>query len=127
MVREPARPPTPRKMNFWFQLAGSMISKFAEPGSAPSPEVATEPFTSQYSGLGAAAGTTVADVIVMLETPRALRADVLQSAADAGIFANAAQSERCKSKPQNERVKPPENFRPNFHVRPSRAAIVVRE
>jgi len=79
-------------MNFWFQLAGSMTSKFAEPGSAPSPEVATEPFTSQYSGFGAAAGTTVADAIIMLGTPRALRAAVLQSAANAGTLVSAAQS-----------------------------------
>jgi hypothetical protein len=78
-------------MNFWFQLAGSMISKFAEPGSAPSPEVATEPFTSQYSGFGEAAGTTIADAIVILGTPRALRDSMVQLP-QAGIFANAAQS-----------------------------------
>src|SRR4029077_4292298 len=76
---------------FWFQLAGNITSKFAEPGSAPSPEVATEPFTSQYSGVGPAAGTTVADAIVILGTPRALSAAVLQAAHN-GTFANVAQS-----------------------------------
>src|SRR5229473_5263759 len=78
-------------MNFWFQLVGSMTSKFAEPGSAPSPEVATEPFTSQYSGLGAAAGMMVADAIVILGTPRAFRAVVLQFAANTEVFVNAMQ------------------------------------
>src|SRR5580700_10839260 len=62
-LRLPANPPTPLKINFPFQLAGNMASKPAEFGPAPSPEVATEPFTSQYCGFGAAAGTSVADVI----------------------------------------------------------------
>src|SRR6202035_6136894 len=91
-VSDPARPPTPLKTNFWFQLAGSITSKFAEPGSAPSPEVATEPFTSQYSGFGADAGMAVADTIVILGMPRALRAAEVQSVANTGTLANAAQS-----------------------------------
>src|SRR5712671_7784156 len=78
-------------MNFWFQLVGSMTSKFAEPGSAPSPEVATLPFTSQYSGFGAAAGTSVAEVIVILGTPRALNAATWQSIAAAGAAATTLQ------------------------------------
>src|SRR5260370_390153 len=77
-LRFPASPPTPLKTNFPFQLAGSMASKPAEFGPAPSPEVVTEPFTSQYCGLGAAAATSVADVIVMFGTPSAISAATLQ-------------------------------------------------
>src|ERR1700733_5643584 len=68
-----------------------MILKLAEPGSAPSPEVATEPFTSQYSGSGGAAGVRVADVNVMFGTPRAPSAAGVQSA-HAGAPTNSAQS-----------------------------------
>src|SRR5712691_8989129 len=91
-LRVPANPPTPLKMNFPFQLAGSIASKPAELGPVPSPEVITEPFTSQYCGLGAAAATSAADVIVMLGTPSALSAAALQSAAEAGATAMALQS-----------------------------------
>src|SRR5260370_17489638 len=91
-LRFPASPPTPLKMNFPFQLAGSIASKPAEFGPAPSPEVVTDPFTSQYSGLGPAAATSAADVIVMLGTPSALSAVALQSAAEAGATAMALQS-----------------------------------
>src|SRR6202171_365838 len=73
-LRVPASPPTPLKMNFPFQLAGSMASNPAEFEPAPSPEVVTEPFTSQYGGFGAAAATSVADVIVMFGTPSAASA-----------------------------------------------------
>jgi hypothetical protein len=66
-----------------------MISKLAEPGSAPSPEVATDPFTSQYSGLGAAAATSLADVKVMLEIFRALKESVLQAAPHTRALAGA--------------------------------------
>src|ERR1700730_10427412 len=65
----PAKPPTPLKTNFPFQLAGNMASNPAEFGPAPSPEVATDPFTSQHCGFAAAAGTSVADVIVIPDTP----------------------------------------------------------
>src|SRR5579863_8613409 len=95
-LRLPANPPTPLKINFPFQLAGNMTSKPAEFGPAPSPEVATEPFTSQYCGFGAAAGTSVADVIVIFETPRALSAATLQSVAEAGTAAMAPQSSTAR-------------------------------
>src|SRR6202158_2869060 len=86
-VRVPASPPTPLKMNFPFQLAGSIASKLAEFGPAPSPEVVTEPFTSQYCGFGAAAGTLVAELSVIFGTARSYNAAALQSIAAAGIAA----------------------------------------
>src|SRR5712692_11604575 len=95
-LRLPARPPTPLKINFPFQLAGSMASKPAEFGPAPSPEVVTEPFTSQYCGFGATAGTSVADVIVMFGTLRALSAATLQSAPVAGTAAMTLQSSTAR-------------------------------
>src|SRR5712692_10392338 len=91
-LRLPARPPTPLKINFPFQLAGSMASKPAEFGPAPSPEVVTEPFTSQYGGFGATAATSAADVIVIFGTPSAASAATLQSIAEPGAAAMALQS-----------------------------------
>src|SRR6266851_3907565 len=95
-LRVPAKPPTPLKTNFPFQLAGNIASKPAEFDPAPSPEVATEPFTSQYCGFAAAAGTSVADVIVISATPSALSAAILQSVAEAGAAAIAQQSSAAK-------------------------------
>src|ERR1700680_1767726 len=102
--RAPASPPTPLKINFPFQFAGSMASKPAEFGPAPSPEVAMEPFTSQYCGFGAAAATSVADVVVMFGTPSAASAATLQSIAEAGAAATAPQS--IAANPAN-RIKTP--------------------
>jgi len=82
-LRVPASPPTPRNTNLPFQLAGNITSKFAEPGPAPSPLVLTEPFKSQYWGLGATAGTSLAEVIVTLGIPWALSAATEQSVAEA--------------------------------------------
>src|SRR5260370_5168258 len=70
-------------MNLPFQLAGNIDSKPAEFGQAPSPFVATDPFTSQYCGFGATAGTSLADVIVTFGTPRVLSSATLQSVAEA--------------------------------------------
>src|SRR6202171_2644318 len=103
-LRVPASPPTPLKINFPFQLAGNMASKPAEFGPAPSPEVVTEPFTSQYRGFGAAGATSVADVIVMFGTPSAASAATLQSIAEAGAAATAPQS--IAANPAN-RIKTP--------------------
>src|ERR1700687_2890176 len=91
-VRVLANPPTPLKINLPFQLAGSIASKPAEFGPAPSPEVVTEPFTSQYCGFCAAAATSVADVIVMFGTPSAMISATLQSIAETGAAATAPQS-----------------------------------
>src|ERR1700680_4829652 len=90
--RAPASPPTPLKINFPFQFAGSMASKPAEFGPAPSPEVVMEPFTSQYCGFGAAAATSVADAIFMFGTPSAASAATLHSIAAAGGAPMAPQS-----------------------------------
>src|ERR1700674_3135455 len=95
-LRVPASPPTPLKMNFPFQLAGSIASKPAEIGPAPSPEVVTEPFTSQYCTIGAAAGTSVAERIVIFGTPSALNAATLQSIAEAASATIALQSSTAK-------------------------------
>src|SRR5712691_4083260 len=95
-LRVPANPPTPLKINFPFQLAGSIASKPAEFGPGPSPAVVTEPFTSQYCGFGAAAGTSVADVIVMFGTLRALSAATLQSVPEAGTAAMTLQSSTAR-------------------------------
>ena len=82
-LKDPASPPTPLNMNLPFQLVGNIDSKPAEFGPAPSPFVATNPFTSQYCGFGAAAGTSLADVIVTFGMPNVLSAATLQSIAEA--------------------------------------------
>src|ERR1700687_1063892 len=103
-LRAPASPPTPLKMNFPFQLAGSIASKPAEFGPAPSPEVVTEPFTSQYCGFGAAAGTSAADVIVIFGTAKAFNAAAWQSIAAAGAAAMAMLKSTAR---QNMGIKTP--------------------
>src|SRR5207302_6526056 len=95
-LRLPANPPTPLKRNFPFQFAGSIASKPAEFGPTPSPEVATEPFTSQYCGFGAAAGTSAADAMVILATLRVLSAATAQSVAEAGARAMTLQNSTAR-------------------------------
>jgi len=91
-IEIPGQPADAIEDEFPFQVAGSFASKPAEFGPAPSPEVVTEPFTSQYCGFGAAAATSVAEVIIIFGTPSALKAATWQSIAQAGDAAMAHQS-----------------------------------
>src|SRR5207302_4362062 len=102
-LRLPANPPTPLKRNFPFQFAGSIASKPAEFGPTPSPEVTTEPFTSQYCGLGAAAATSAACAMVILATPRSLSAGTAQSVAQAGAMPMTLQNSTARI---SDRVRP---------------------
>src|SRR5882762_4280537 len=97
-------------MNFPFQVAGSFASKPAEFGPAPSPEVVTEPFTSQDCGFGAAAATSVAELIVIFGTLSALKAATWQSIAQAGDAAMAHQSSAAGPTNRIRTPGPPDPF-----------------
>src|SRR5262249_47882653 len=75
-----------KNKNLPFQFAGSLISKPAEPFGAPKPVVFRLPMTSQNSGFEPAAGTSVADVIVILGIwrPESAATSHLDNAAAAG-------------------------------------------
>src|SRR5215475_5703058 len=100
MVRVPANPPCPKTKSLWFQLAGRLSAKVAEPGGAKKPSVRTVPTTRQNAGLAPAAGIGVAETTVTFETWRAATASTVQAAAAcarAGTTTAPTKIERAKA------------------------------
>jgi hypothetical protein len=85
-MTDPQLPPHPKNTRRLVQDAGSFSTNAADPGPAPSPPVVTVPSTEQYSGLGGAAGMSVAEAIETWGTanPESVETEQFGRAADAG-------------------------------------------